>query len=334
MNKLIITLLGLIFISSACKREPLKISVSDIDLDLKLIRFEDKMFMPHPDSISQTAYQLKLEYPQFLERFSYIVNIVKPENPLFPDFLKAFVTDHRNIDIYNKSREMFPGPEWLENNLKLAFKHYKYYFPDKAIPEIYTFISGFNSSILIDTNIIGIGLDRYLGTDYKYYPRLGIPEYLRKNMYPEKIPSDCMQMWASTEFLFGDANKNVINNIIYEGKLCYFVKAMMPREPDHRILGFTEDEYKWCKDNEEEMWTYLIEHKLLFESDHLTVRKLIGDGPFTNFFPRESPSRAAVWLGWEIVKTYMKNNKDKGLDELMENIDYQKILQESGYKPG
>jgi hypothetical protein len=39
------------------------------------------------------------------------------------------------------------------------------------------------------------------------------------------------------------------------------------------------------------------------------------------------------WIGWQIVRSYMKKNKETSLSELFSFSDSQQILSESGYKP-
>lgn len=333
MKKLFLILFVSVLVLTGCKRNSLKVPLSGIDLELSIIRFEQELFNINLNNIPQSTKDLNSKYQHFLSLFSYVINIGDPNDPVFIDFIEAFLTNKMNNEVYNKSQEVFSDISFLEKELTLAFKYYKYYFPEKTVPEIYSFVSGFNSSIIIDTNILGIGIDRYLGTDYEYYPRLGLPLYIRTNMNPGKIPSDCMYSWGSTEFQFGEARNNVLNNIIYQGKLSYFVKAMMPDESDNIIIGFSSEQYGWCIENEKNMWAYLVENKLLFETDQLVIRKLVGEGPFTNYFPRESPGRAAVWLGWQIVNSYMKNSPNSSFQELMNESDYQKILMVSKYDP-
>ena len=50
-------------------------------------------------------------------------------------------------------------------------------------------------------------------------------------------------------------------------------------------------------------------------------------------YGKESPGRLGLWVGWRIVDSYMTNNKDVTLIELMGEGDAQKILEESFYKP-
>jgi len=121
--------------------------------------------------------------------------------------------------------------------------------------------------------------------------------------------------------------------MIYQGKVMYFVKAVLPEDPDSLLWGFTANQMKFCNNNEKQMWTYLVENKQLFLTDRFTIDKYIREGPFTAGFTEESPGRAAVWIGYRIVDRYMKKNKNLSLDALMKEDDYQEILALSGYNP-
>ena len=113
----------------------------------------------------------------------------------------------------------------------------------------------------------------------------------------------------------------------------YFLDCVFPDESDYLKIGFLPEKIKWCKDHENGMWTYLIENKLLFTIDHMNIRRFTGPGPFTASFTQESPGKAGVWIGWQIVRRYMKKNPQVSLSSLMKDNDYQKILNLSGYSP-
>jgi len=153
------------------------------------------------------------------------------------------------------------------------------------------------------------------------------------NMYREKIPSDCIMAWALSEYEFNDSTDNLLSNMVYNGQIMFYVKSMLPHQPDSLIMGFTGDEMNFCRNNEARMWEYLIENKLLFETERSVIRKFTGDGPFTKDFTSESPARAAVWLGWRIVESYSENNPKLSLKDIIEVRDYQKILTLSKYDP-
>jgi hypothetical protein len=59
----------------------------------------------------------------------------------------------------------------------------------------------------------------------------------------------------------------------------------------------------------------------------------MGEAPFTSYFANESPGRAAGWLGFRIVESYMARNRDKSLGLLMNEVDIQEILEKAKYNP-
>ena len=185
-----------------------------------------------------------------------------------------------------------------------------------------------------DENLLAVGLDKYLGADEEFYREVrGFYSYQAANMHKDKILSDCMRLWAATEFEYNDSVNTLINNMIYEGMVMYFVDVMLPDQPDTLIWGFTGPQMKFCKNNEKQMWTYIIENKLVFNTDRFRVNQFVREGPFTKDFTTESPARAAVWLGYNIVGAYMNKHKQLTLSDLMYETDYMKILNESGYNP-
>jgi len=108
---------------------------------------------------------------------------------------------------------------------------------------------------------------------------------------------------------------------------------MLPETDEKLIFGFNEAQMKFCLNNESQMWQYLVEHDLLFSTDQLTKRKLTGEAPFTLYFTNESPGRAAAWIGYRIVESYMVNNRGTSLESLMNNTDIQGILEKARYSP-
>jgi hypothetical protein len=244
-----------------------------------------------------------------------------------------FVNDPYNFEVYEYTQNVFPGIEDIEEELTSAFKRYLYYYPDSIVPEIVAYVSRFNHKLFTIGSYIGLGLDQYLGKDCKYYDMLGTPEYMQYNMYPGKIPSDVVNVFASSKYPYNDSVDNVLNRMIYNGMLLYFADALLFETEDSIKIGFSPGQMKFCKNNEKQMWTYLIEHKLLFSSKPLDIRKLTDEAPTTVYFPQESPGRASVWIGWQIVREYARRNPDMSLDDILSERNYQRILQGSRYNP-
>ena len=320
----------------SCKKNHYKVNISSISVNIEIKRLEKDLFTLNPNDIISAVPSLQQKYKGFLQLFGYVINAGNINDSSFGDFLVRFCTDKQNNDVYALTMKTYPDIKPIERGLQAAFRHYLYYFPGRKVPGVFTCITGFNNSIITGDSMLGIGLDRYLGADCEYYPRLEIYRYMAVRMTPQNILPDCMFGWAASEWV-SDSMKypvdNVLTEIIHNGKLKYFEKCMLPETSDEIIFGFTPDQMKFCRNNESQMWQYLIENDLLFNTDQFTIRKLTGEAPFTSYFTNESPGRAAVWLGFRIVESYMMKNPGVKLEDLMKNTDIQGILEKAKYNP-
>jgi len=327
-------LVPLIIILISCHRNPLKVDVSGVEIKLSIKRLDRDIFNVTPDNKKITIPELRQTYGSFFDAYNEnVITLGDPSDSLYPTYLNAFLTDTIRVLSRLKIDSVFSNLTNLEKKLQEGFRHYKYYFPHKTIPQFFTVISGFNQSVVMTNDAIGISLDNYLGADCPFYVRLGLPQYKRENMYSDKIPTDLLYSWATSEFVFDESKDNLLSNMIYQGKMLYFLDAMFPEDPEYLKIGYRPDKLDWCKKNESGMWTYLVEHRLLFNTDRMNIVRFIGPAPFTSSFTNDSPGRTGIWLGWQIVKKYMKKNPGISLPALMSENDYQKILNESGYSP-
>lgn len=300
---------------------------------MKLLRFEKDLFSLNIDSIENQVPNIEKKYGEFFEIFNHkIINIGGTNNIQYFDFLRKFLTDFIVLEAYEKVQNEYADFSEEESSLINAFKHYKYYFPEKNIPAVYTYISGFNQSIVIADNILGIGLDKYLGAGCEYYVKMGIPSFSRYKMTREKIVPDAMMAVAMAEFPYNDSLDNVLSQMIYNGKIMYFLDKILPETSDSIKIGYSPAQIDWCENNEKEMWTYFVENKILFKSEYMEIKRYLEDGPYTTSFPRQSPSRTGIWIGWQIVRSYMQNNQ-VSFQDLMNEGDYQNILNKSKYMP-
>jgi hypothetical protein len=322
--------------AASCKKNHYKVNTSSIRVKIEIKRLEKDLFTLNPDEIIPMVPVLKKKYGGFLQLFSYVINTGDINETSFGDFLLRFCSDKQNNDVFALTMKRYPDIKPLQEGLQEAFSHYLYYFPKRNVPAVYTCITGFNNSIITGDSLLGIGLDRYLGSDCEYYPRLNIFKYIAARMTPENIIPDCMYAWGASEWDFsvlGYKADNVLSEIIHLGKIKYFEKCMLPETSDEIIFGYTADQMNFCRNNESQMWQYLIENNLLFSSDQFTIRKLTGEGPFTTYFTKESPGRAAVWLGFRIVESYMIKNPGIKIEDMVRNTDVQNILEKAKYSP-
>ena len=330
---LLFPLLGA-FILCSCGRGGKGPDISDSDLHVSIHRFDRELFTMNTDTLADGINALYREYDDFLDVFSYyVIGIGTPAQRDFAANLALFINDPLNREVYDTTQAVFTDLSHLEKEFSDALKRYSYYFPNDTIPDVISFVSRFNNPYFTVSEYIGIGLDMYLGAGSDYYERLGIPQYRRMLMIPEKIPSDAMYAWGNQRFPYNDSVDNVLAHMIHEGQIMYFLDHMLPDEADTLKIGFSREQLKWCKNNEEQMWVALVENKSLFSQDPMEIRKLTGPAPYTTLFTGESPGRAAVWSGWQIVKAYARRNPDLSFSDIMSERNYQEILRLSAYDP-
>jgi hypothetical protein len=292
------------------------------------------MFGIGQPELERNIETLKRDHLNFFDIYtSYVLNIGTTNSSEFSTHFNHFINDTVFSRVADSVLTVFSTIDELNADLTNGFKHYKYYFPNSQIPDIYTCLSGFTKSVFITNNGIGIALDKYFGPDCIFYTYLGIPQYKRANMHTGKIVPDIFYSMYLSDFPYNDSLNNLLSNMVYQGKAIYFTKAMCPWVHDSIIMGYSSKQLKWCNENETIMWTYLAERKLLFDNERLTLQRYIGDAPFTNTFSNDSPGRAGCWLGFKIVCSYMDKNPETTLNELLMMNNSQLLLSRSGYFP-
>ena len=318
----------------SCGRHNDRVDLSKIDLKIKVLRFDKELFALDTVNISDSISVLKAKYGQFFEIFNNkIVHLGTSDNPAYPEYLSQFLHDNSVFLINKQVVETFTDIKPLESQLTDGFKRFHYYFPAQRIPLVITFVSGINQSTVTADSVIGIGLDKYLGEKEVIYSKIGIPKFMVKRMNPSNIPSDCIKGWLITQYQLPDSITEMLDILLYQGKIMYCTQKILPDISDTTLFNFTSAQLKWCTNNEKQMWTYLVEKQMLFTTDAFTISKYISESPFTKDFTQESPGQAVIWLGWRIISKYMDKNPDVTLEQLMQDNHYQDILASSRYNP-
>jgi hypothetical protein len=213
-------------------------------------------------------------------------------------------------------------------------KRFRHHFPKRNLPKkVVTCITGWNYAFAYMDSCFLLGLDMYLGDTALVYQMLRYPQYQTRKMNADHILPDIARGWLLTELDREKPENTLLNHTVFYGKLFYGVKALLPDTPDSLIIGYTQKQIETCGKYEKQYWSYFAEKGRLYESNLTTIRELTSEGPFTAAISKECPPRIAMWIGWQIVRSYMKNNKKVSLEELMAERDAQKILSKSKYRP-
>ena len=246
-----------------------------------------------------------------------------------------FVSDTQLIAIYKKTIEVFPDLDGTTAQLSDAFSRYRYFFPDKILPSVYTYISDmyFEMPVLKTDSAFIVALDVYLGSNFPLYQRLGLPQYKIRCMEPANLPVDVMKTLYFRDLAPDYKQRTLLDRMIDGGKLLLYLDAVLPHTPDSLKICYTGKKLEWARQNEANIWAFMVGNQLLYTTDYQTQSNLIQDGPFTTGFSKESPSRLGIFIGWQIIHSYMLRHPEIPLEQLLQITDSQKILHESGYKP-
>lgn len=309
-------------------------NVKHIEVSLQLDTFYRNLFQLSTDTSETSLAQLKQNYGDYLDLYSaQIIKVGSIHDLDYRENLYRFLDYGPNAEVLASCDSMLAGYPALSAELTMGFKYMKFYFPDIEVPEVYLHLSGFNQNIFLDSAFVSVSVEKYLGSDSRYYEWLGIPNYLRAQMKPGKIVPDVLKAmlyaWRPDE----SGREDLLGQMIYQGKVLYALHHFLPNVSEADYMGFTPAQLKWCKAYESMMWSYVIENKYLYGTNRLNNQKFIGESPYTSFYGQESPGKALLYNAVQIVKLYMKQMPETTLDELFNQTDAQVILQKSRYRP-
>lgn len=256
-----------------------------------------------------------------------------PDDSLFLNEQFRKIT-HPGFDtLLLETKRIFNDAVDLEKQFSEAFTNFRYYYPDFTPPRVQTVITGIETDLFVSDSLIIVGLDYYLGKEGKFRPRLY--DYLLRRYDPADIVPSCMLIYGISpeRNKTNLQDKTVLADMIAYGKSFYFAKHMLPCTPDSIYLWYKAEEMEGARANEDMIWARLIQDKILFSTNVIDKRNYLEERPYTIQVGEKCPGRIAQWVGWQIVRSYMKANPDVTLPQLMESSDAQKLFKESGYKP-
>jgi gliding motility-associated lipoprotein GldB len=329
-------LLCLVF--TACNRNK-KVDVSNIPIDVKIERFDQDFDLLRTKPLTPQIAVLQNKYGVFYQDFiERIIKIGSTADTNYYKNLRDVFAGKAYTDLKHDVDAAYPNMDKQDIKLTDAFRRIKYYYPQKKLPKVYTYISGFQAQTSIGDGYFAIGLDLFLGANSRFYPALveSFPHYISRRFTPDNITPRVMEGIAREDmFPENDQDNSLLSKMVYNGKILYFMDKTMPDVPDSTKIGYTAQQIKWCESFKANIWGYFLEENLLYETDFQKIQKYLNEAPFTPGLgdKNDSAPKLAVWTGWQIVKQYMDKHPNITLPQLMADRDAQKILNESKYRP-
>jgi len=317
MAKYISIILLLFGVFSCTSKQENRIDVSEVKVEFSLDRFDVDFYTTTANTLQET----KDKYPFFFSANE-------------PDSIWINkINNAQEKELYAETQKLFSDVSFLRNDLEQLFKYIKYYNPKFKAPRVITLLSNIDhrNKVVYTKDYLLISLDVYLGAAHKFYA--DYPAYIKQNYHKNHLIVDIATEIIKTEVKrFND--RTFVGKMVKEGVKLYLLDLYIPKASDANKIGFSVKKHAWAMDNEEQVWKYFIENKLLFSTDTKLNKRFIDLGPFSKFYRSEdnrSPGRIGAWVGRQIVRSYMEHN-DVSLPELLETSP-EEIYRKSKYKP-
>ncbi len=326
-----LVLLGVVFSLSSCHdKAPAyknKLDIKAEPYDLEFDRYEEVLFNLDTADFQAELMKIQDRYQVFLGGDLSDTNAV--------NYLKDFAIDPFSIVLYDKVRTVFPDLKQVEPIVEDVMARFHYYYPDVQLPKkVFTCVTGVTAdvpAVQVFGDEMVVSLDWYLNDD-EVYDRIGMPKYMALRRTLPTLAKDVAKELYANYVQEWRKQGQVIDEMVYNGEVDFFVEAMCPTMHDSVLLGYSSRQWTWAMENEGAVWADIVGSRRLYDSSLDSYMMFFGDGPFTQAYSNEAPSRLGEFFGLNIVRSYFSNH-DISLQELVQRKDLQDIFQDSGYKP-
>lgn len=317
MKVIFLFLITLIIFS--CKKDgQLEKDIANVNTDIKIERFDRLV----AESFSNDFNKIKQAYPFMFSE--------KENDSTWMETKR----DTLQLQLFDEVNKVFGDFEETEIEIESLFNHIKYYFPEFSPPRVITTTSyvDFRNRVFVSDTISVLALDSYLGSDHEFY--VNIQKFITANLKKEHIVVDLANEYAK-KYIYQKQNKTLLDEMIYFGKQLYFKDLVIPFKTEAERISYSQEELDWAIANESLIWRYFVERELLFSTDSKLPSRFINPAPFSKFYlediDTDSPGRLGQYIGWQIVKAYMKHNDVALKDMLITSAE--DIFNNSKFKP-
>jgi len=331
----------LLFSDCKCNKSRKQIDVSNIDITVKVQRFDRDFFSITNDNYDSKVAELKNQYGDF---YSFYVNDLmgsfkntQQQSTSEKEAILNFLNDTAIVGLRDSVQKAYPELTDVEKGLQDAFKHIKYYFPELPQPRVISMISEFSyGAVTYDTATLAVSLDMFLTEKYPVYNYLEIPKYIQRKLTRGYIVPNSVDVLYN--LYFGEdvyqPGTPLLEAMVDKGKKLYFMEMMLPEMADSMLIGYTSEQIRWCKLSEYAIWQYMNEKDLIFTQSFMEHKRYLTDGPTTSGMPAESPGNLGSWIGWQMVRKFMKDADGKvSLKDLLTKYDNKTIAAKANYRP-
>lgn len=334
----IASLIVLIMFFASCNSRKIP-DVSGIKIDLQLQRFDQDFFALDTSHFEQSVQQLHQKYPGFLQDFIFNILALPPQpdsNKVVERQVKLFIETYKPVQ--DAANNVFANMSGVQQEITRGFQFVNYYFPTYKLPKrLVTFLGPIDSyGNILTTDALAVGLQLYMGSGYSLYKNDAVqeqyPAYISRRFSKEYIAVNSIKTIIDDMFPDNTTGKPLIEQMVQSGKRLYLLDQLLPETADTLKSGYTKAQLDGCYSNESTIWSFFVQNDLLFSTDQSVTRDYMNDAPKTQVFGEAAPGLIGQFVGWQIVKKWMKKNDKTSLTELM-NTNSKTIFEGAKYKP-
>jgi hypothetical protein len=315
----------ILFISCQPDERP---NIGNIDAKVNIQRFDRALFETDTANFSQEIRRIReSEFKIFFE-----------SNPT-----ESFWKQQRSLafmnELFKDSKVVFENIDKLAKEWEKSYAYARYFFNDLPVEiDLYTYISGLEWDfpvIFVDSlSTAFLSLDLFLGQDHPAYAHQ--PEYLLYLHDPKYIVTAFIREVLYSRIGRPREDMSLLSDMIYHGKYLYALEKITGQKSAEHLLNYSQNQMQFCAENERIMWRFFLEQDFIFDQREELKRRFINPAPFSKFymeFDNETPGMIGQWIGWQIVRSYMRKNPEIELAKMLANPDHRAIFAASGYKP-
>lgn len=172
-----------------------KLKTDDDATDVVVERYDRIQSLYLTTSDFSALQQMNTVYPmQTRTLIEDVLRIGRVNDPQINTKFLHFFQDSTLQVLIDEAEHQYANMDDINEALSSAFKFLKRELPNMEIPEVYAQIGSLDQSVIVGNGMIGICLDKYLGSDYELYlkPEYGYTDDQRRMMKRQYIVPDCV----------------------------------------------------------------------------------------------------------------------------------------------
>ena len=201
MKRWLYSVLVCLVVCVGCQWQMRPADPSDDGITVSIERF-DRMEMLYLSTGDLAALQqMKTNYPT--ETRTLIEDVLRLGRVDEADINRRFLLFFQDSTLQSLMADVarqYQDVDDLDGQLTEAFNRLARSLPDFEMPRFYTQVGSLDQSIVVGHGVLGISLDKYLGTDHPIYLKYGYSKEQRAMMTRDYIVPDCLSFYLLSRY--------------------------------------------------------------------------------------------------------------------------------------